>query len=42
MSQRDEHTCSSCLDHDGTVYKLDEAKEKEPIPHSDCQNDECR
>ena len=38
LSQRDEHTCSSFLD----VYKLDEAKEKEHIPHSDCQNDECR
>ncbi len=42
MSQRDEHTCEACLDHDGTYYTLDEAKEKSPIPHDACENEECR
>jgi hypothetical protein len=42
MSQRDEYVCDNCLDHDGSLYELQEAKEKQPVPHSDCENDECR
>lgn len=42
LSQRDEHVCNSCLDHDGSVYTLEEAKEKKPIPHDDCENKICR
>ena len=42
MSSRDERTCNPCLDHDGTTYTLDEAKEQEPLPHGSCENEECR
>lgn len=42
MSQRDEHVCKPCLDQDGKVYTLEEAKDDPPIPHDACENDECR
>ncbi|WP_259121994.1 hypothetical protein [Salinibacter ruber] len=42
LSQRDEHVCGACLDHDGTVYTVDEKQEKKPIPHDGCTNETCR
>lgn len=41
-SMRQEGTCSACSDHDTTVYRLEEALEEEPLPYSECENQECR
>lgn len=42
LSQRDQYVCSPCLDHDGTVYTMEEVEEQNPLPHDDCENEECR
>lgn len=42
MSRRDRETCSPCLNHDGEQYTIRDAHRHSPLPHRDCENDECR
>lgn len=42
LSQRDDETCSACFEHDGAEYTVRDALRRKPLPHKQCQNDECR
>jgi hypothetical protein len=41
-SMRDQDTCNVCLDHDGTVYRMEEALDKEPLPHGVEEDENCK
>lgn len=42
MSRRDQDTCAPCLNQDGQQYTIRQARRQSPLPHKDCENDECR
>lgn len=42
MSQRDKYVCRPCLDHDGEMYTIRERRDNPPLPHDECENEECR
>lgn len=42
LTQRDADVCHSCRPLDGKEYTIEEALEKEPLPHDECENDRCR
>lgn len=41
-SSKDDRVCGPCAERDGNVYSVEEALDKMPLPHEDCQNIRCR
>jgi hypothetical protein len=35
-------SCGPCRDAHGTVHPIEEALEEPPLPHEDCEQDDCR